>query len=204
MFISKFYRNTDFESIKNFIQNNAFGIIVSNNESKNFATHIPLQWVEKAGKKYLLGHISKANIQKNTFVDGSEVLCIFSGAHTYISSSWYDHENVPTWNYMAAHVYGSIKIMTDSNEIYNMLDQLMQTYEKGQENPKKIEAISQDYLAEHLDGIVCFSVEIENIDCAFKLSQNRDTTNKHLIINALEKQNDDFSRAIASEIKKGL
>lgn len=204
MFIPKFYRNTDFLSIKEFIQKNAFGILVSNHESKILATHIPLQWMEKEGKNYLLGHISIANSQKKTFVDNTEVLCIFSGAHTYISSSWYNHENVPTWNYMAAHVYGKISIMTEKEEILKMLDDLMEKYEKNMENPSKLKNISPDYLEAHLNGIICFTIEIENIDCAFKLSQNRDATNKELVIKALEKQNDEFSLAIAEEIKKGM
>lgn len=204
MFIPKFYRNTDFLSIKEFIQKNAFGILVSNHESKILATHIPLQWMEKEGKNYLLGHISIANSQKKSFVDNTEVLCIFSGAHTYISSSWYNHENVPTWNYMAAHVYGKISIMTEKEEILKMLDDLMEKYEKNMENPSKLKNISPDYLEAHLNGIICFTIEIENIDCAFKLSQNRDATNKELVIKALEKQNDEFSLAIAEEIKKGM
>lgn len=204
MFIPKFYRNTDFLSIKEFIQKNAFGILVSNHKSKILATHIPLQWMEKEGKNYLLGHISIANSQKESFVDNTEVLCIFSGAHTYISSSWYNHENVPTWNYMAAHVYGKISIMTEKEEILKMLDDLMEKYEKNMENPSKLKNISPDYLEAHLNGIICFTIEIENIDCAFKLSQNRDATNKELVIKALEKQNDEFSLAIAEEIKKGM
>jgi transcriptional regulator len=204
MFIPKFYRNTDFLSIKEFIQKNAFGILVSNHESKILATHIPLQWMEKEGKNYLLGHISIGNSQKKSFVDNTEVLCIFSGAHTYISSSWYNHENVPTWNYMAAHVYGKISIMTEKEEILKMLDDLMEKYEKNMENPSKLRNISPDYLDAHLKGIICFTIEIENIDCAFKLSQNRDATNKELVIKALEKQNDEFSLAIAEEIKKGM
>ena len=204
MFIPKFYRNTDFQSIKAFIQKNAFGILVSNYESKILATHIPLQWMEMDGKNYLLGHISKANMQKNSFTDNTDVLCIFSGAHTYISSSWYNHENVPTWNYMAAHVYGKISIMTNREEIIKMLDDLMEYYEKNMENPSKLKNITPEYLEAHLNGIICFSIEIETVDCAFKLSQNRDATNKKLVINALEKQNDEFSLAIAEEIKKGM
>ncbi|SEF39789.1 Putative FMN-binding domain-containing protein [Algoriphagus boritolerans DSM 17298 = JCM 18970] len=40
-----------------------------------------------------------------------EVLVNFQGPYAYISSSWYNHENVPTWNYLAVHVYGKIRII---------------------------------------------------------------------------------------------
>jgi transcriptional regulator len=204
MYIPRFYRNSDFESIKEFIKSNSFGILVSNGNSKILATHIPLQWFQKENKNYLLGHISKANIQKDSFFEDSEVLCIFSGANTYISSSWYNHDNVPTWNYMAAHVYGKIKIVSDRREVYQMMDDLMNTYEQNMENPMKMSKLSEEYIEDHLNGIVCFSIEISSVECAFKLSQNRDVINKELIINELEKQNDDFSLAIAQEIKNGL
>jgi transcriptional regulator len=42
---------------------------------------------------------------------GNDEVLAFSGPHSYISSSWYDHENVPTWNYIAVHVYGKIKLL---------------------------------------------------------------------------------------------
>jgi transcriptional regulator len=202
MYIPKFYRNTDIESIMEFIKANSFGILVSNEVSKILATHIPLQWIQKDDKNYLLGHISKVNIQKDSFVKDSEVLCIFSGANTYISSSWYNHDNVPTWNYMAVHVYGKIKIVSDRGEVYQMMEDLMNTYEQNMENPMRMNKLSAEYLADHFDGIVCFSIEISTVECAFKLSQNRDKINKELIINELEKQNDEFSLAIAKEINK--
>ena len=204
MYIPRFYSNTDINSIKEFLKENSFGILVSYGSSKILATHIPLQWIEKNDKNYLLGHISKANIQKDSFEEGSEVLCIFNGVNSYISSSWYNHDNVPTWNYMAAHIYGKIKIIQDRGEVYQMMDDLMNTYEYNMENPMKMNMLSEEYLADHLDGIVCFSIEVSTVECAFKLSQNRDKINKELIINELEKQNDDFSHAIADEIKKLL
>lgn len=200
MYIPKFYKNTNTESIKKFIKENSFGILITNSD-KILATHIPLQWIEKQGISYLVGHVSKANIQVKSFETQSEVLCIFSGAHTYISSSWYNHKNVPTWNYMAAHIYGKIKIISDAKEIYQMMQNLMITYEQNMKNPMKLEDLSPDYIQDHLDGIVCFEVKIDSIECAFKLSQNRDVINKELIIKELEEINDDFSNAIAAEMR---
>ena len=45
-------------------------------------------------------------------------MIIFPGPHAYVSSSWYDHENVPTWNYIAVHVYGKIKII-EGEQLYS-------------------------------------------------------------------------------------
>jgi transcriptional regulator len=58
----------------------------------------------------VLGYMSRANPQWKSF-GGQEVLLIFQGAHTYISPRWYDHVNVPTWNYMMVHLYGKVRLV---------------------------------------------------------------------------------------------
>src|SRR6187402_3094913 len=107
MYIPREYKNEDLASVKEFIQSNGFAILVSEAEGKPWATHLPLVLdTNSEGKDILFGHISKANKQWKDFDPDKEVLAIFSGPHAYISSSWYDHVNVPTWNYLAVHIYG--------------------------------------------------------------------------------------------------
>jgi len=50
---------------------------------------------------------------------------MFQGPHAYISSSWYESENVPTWNYQSVHVYGTVSIMSEK-ELEEDLIQLLQ------------------------------------------------------------------------------
>ena len=51
------------------------------------------------------------NPQWRTFETCEDVLVIFQGPHSYISSSWYEHAEVPTWNYQAVHIYGKASIL---------------------------------------------------------------------------------------------
>ena len=112
MYTPEIYKNENQEEIKKFLQENSFGILINQTNGKLCATHIPLELeTTKEGKDILWGHISKENPQWNGFIDNDQILAVFSGPHSYISSSWYDHENVPTWNYIAVHVYGKIKII---------------------------------------------------------------------------------------------
>ena len=100
MYIPELYKNENQEEIQNFLHQNGFAILVNQTDGKLWATHIPLVLeTNEKGKQILVGHISKLNPQGESFKTNDDVLAIFSGAHTYISSSWYDHENVPTWNY---------------------------------------------------------------------------------------------------------
>jgi len=128
-------------------------------------------------------------------------MVIFPGPHAYVSSSWYDHENVPTWNYIAVHVYGKIQII-ESDELYSALKQLVDKYEKTSEYPISVEKMSPEYVRQSIQGLVGFAIEITSIEAAYKLSQNRDRKNYVNIINELEKRGDHESKSIAAEMKK--
>jgi transcriptional regulator len=128
-------------------------------------------------------------------------MIIFPGPHAYVSSSWYDHENVPTWNYIAVHVYGKIKII-EGEELHAALKQLVDKYEKGSEHPVSIEKMSPEYVRQSIRGLIGFEIDITSIEASYKLSQNRDKKNYMNIINELEKRGDHDSKSVAAEMKK--
>ena len=200
MYIPELYKNENQEDIQNFIHQNGFGILVNQTNGKLWATHIPLLLEEKDGKQILVGHVSKINPQVESFQVNDEVLAIFSGAHSYISSSWYDHENVPTWNYLAVHVYGKLTIYNHEQAV-DSLKRLVDKYEAKSKNPIRIEDLSSKTMRE-ARGIIAFEIEITAIEAQKKLSQNRDHKNYNNIISELEKTNDNQAIAIANEMKK--
>jgi transcriptional regulator len=197
MYTPKIYQDNDFESIRKFIQENGFGILVSLTEGQLWATHIPMMLSEDGTK--LIGHMSRGNKQWKDF-GTQEVMAIFSGPHTYISSSWYDHENVPTWNYLAIHIYGSINIL-DGDELYKALDDLTNKYEKASEKPISMSTMSPEYVKRAMKGTVGFEVTITRVEATKKLSQNRDDKNHEAIVGQLEKRGDHDSKAIAELMK---
>ncbi len=201
MYTPDIYKNENQEEIKKFLQENSFGILINHTNGKLCATHIPLELdINKEGKDILYGHISKENPQWNGFIDNDQVLAVFSGPHSYISSSWYDHENVPTWNYIAVHVYGKIKII-EGEAVIESLKKLVDKYEQSSENPVRVEDLSKKTMMQ-TRGIIAFQIEITEIQATKKLSQNRDGKNYQNIISELEKANTNQSVAIANEMKK--
>lgn len=201
MYIPEIYKNENQEEIQNFLHKNGFAILVNQTNGKLWATHIPLVLeTNEKGKQILVGHLSKLNPQGESFKTNDDVLAIFSGAHTYISSSWYDHENVPTWNYLAVHVYGKVTIL-NYEETVNSLKKLVDKYEVISENPVRVEDLSEKTMRE-ARGIIGFTIEITSIEAMKKLSQNRDDKNYQNIIQELEKTNDGQAIAVAEEMKK--
>lgn len=200
MYIPELYKNENQEEIQSFIHHNGFGILVNQTNGKLWATHIPLLLEEKDGKQILVGHISKANPQADSFKSNDDVLAIFHGAHSYISSSWYDHENVPTWNYLAVHVYGKLSVYNHEQAV-DSLKRLVDKYEAKSKNPIRVEDLSEKTMRE-AKGIIAFEIEVTAIEAQKKLSQNRDDKNYKNIISELEKTDDNHSIAIAHEMKK--
>ena len=201
MYIPDLYKNENQEAITAFLKENSFGILINQTNGKLWATHIPLELgTNKEGKTILEGHISKENPQWKSFAENDQILAIFSGPHSYISPSWYDHENVPTWNYIAVHVYGKIKTI-EGDAVIQSLKRLVDKYEQNSENPVRIEDLSKKTMMQSR-GIVAFEIEIEEIQAQQKMSQNRDDKNYQNIISELEKTNINQSIAVANEMKK--
>ena len=201
MYIPEIYKNENPEAIHAFIKKNSFGILVNQVDEKLWATHIPFELeIQKEGKQVLYGHVSKENPQWKSFVSSEQILVIFSGPNSYISPSWYDHENVPTWNYSAVHVYGSIKIIEGEALLY-ALKKMIDKHESHSENPIRMEDLSAETMKQ-TEGIVAFEIEINEIQAIQKLSQNRDDKNYENIISQLEKKEEPDSTAMAKEMKK--
>lgn len=202
MFIPAYYRNNDLSEIRSFIRKNSFATLITCGSEKPEATHIPIELIEQNNEEaFLQGHISRANQQWKSFSDKSSVLAIFQGPHSYVSSSWYNHVNVPTWNYLAVHVYGKIKII-EGDELYLSLKDLVDRYETISEKPIKMEELPEDMMSKYMIGIVGFRIAIEKIEGKWKLSQNRDKEDQQNIIRQLEKLADVNARLVAEEMKK--
>jgi transcriptional regulator len=62
MYIPGHFRQHNIGEVKSFLEQNSFGILVSQVNGKPWATHIPLELeVNGEGKEVLVGHISRGN-----------------------------------------------------------------------------------------------------------------------------------------------
>jgi len=201
MYVPRRFEEKDTEKIHAFIRENSFAILVSIHEGRPIGTHIPLRLETNAeGKDILVGHISKGNEQKDTLTDGAQVLAIFPGPHAYISPRWYTKMNVPTWNYLSVHAYGTVKIM-EGEALKAALSRLIDTYEHHMSQPVHMDELPEKNLRDDLRGIVGFEILVTEYQAAAKLSQNRDQQSYHEVITHLD-QGDETARAVAAEMEK--
>lgn len=200
MFIPKIYRSEDDHLMKEIIRENAFALLISS-ENKIRATHSMMMLNEDNPEEvYIETHISKANPQAKILKDGNEVLCDFLGAHTYISSSWYDHLNVSTWNYEAVQVYGKIRLM-NHEELYNHLEKLTSKYEQPQKCPVFVKDMGKEFVEKEMKGAFGIKIFPTEIYINQKLSQNRKESDYQNIISNLENSGNENSRKIADKMK---
>lgn len=185
MYVAPHFRVTDPEKVLEFIRSNPFGILVASQSNIPLASHIPFWLEEREGNYFLLGHLSIANELVNVLLGANQVLAIFQGSHGYISPSWYEKQNVPTWNYQAVHIYGSAALVSDADlELH--VGELMNAYEGNIPGGRKYEDMEPDYRQRELRGIKGFRIRIENVEASYKLSQNRNDQDYGNIVEQLK------------------
>jgi transcriptional regulator len=204
MYIPNIYQIEDAAVIENFIRANGFATIVSPTNTYPVATHIPLDLqIDEQGNRLLWGHVSKGNPHWKQLEHTPQVLAIFlSEVHSYISSSWYNHPNVPTWNYMSVHASGTASILEGEN-LRKSLSRLTKKYEKDSEEPVSFESMPPS-VQRQINGVVGLEIRIEKFECAFKLSQNRNREDLESIISHLKLKDDAGSRLMAQIMEKEI
>lgn len=199
MYVPRYHQVKDPAEVWDYIRQNGFGTLVSSGDGGIHASHIPFHLIEKDGDHYLSCHISKANEQQLSFRKNEEVLAIFMNTHAYVSSSWYDHVNVPTWNYVAVHVYGEISVM-EGEDLITALRQMVHQYEDGRPERFQLEDMDDAMLKAHISGLVGYEIKISRIEAAHKLSQNRNDVDYKNVVSKLE--NEGANQDIVSIMKE--
>lgn len=147
-------------------------------------THCPLVYSVDDGLAWLHGHVARANKHHESLQDGQPVMAAFNGPHAYVSPTWYvNPQNVPTWNYIAVHVRGTIVRIDEPDDKDALLKRLI-----GHMEPPYAahwRGLPADYQQRMLGAIVGFRIRIDSIEGKFKLSQNRQTADALGVRNAL-------------------
>jgi transcriptional regulator len=183
-----------------FMQKFNFATIVTWVEGMPFATHLPFVVEQLADHTLTIyGHFARKNPQWET-IEAQTALVIFSEPHAYISPSLYEkRQNVPTWNYVAVHAYGSARLVNQDNEAFRILEKQMQAYEN--QYLVQWESLPDEYKNGMIKGIVAFEIRVSKLEAKYKLSQNKPELDRQNVMEHLLKSNDTGSRAIGEMMK---
>jgi len=201
MYISHYHREEDLAKIADFVREHDFATLVLAANGAPVASHLLVDFeTDSSGTWWIRGHMARANQLWRAFETDKEVLLIFGGPNTYISPTWYRQLNVPTWNYIAVHLYGLPRIIEGGEELRAILSRLVKRYETNSDY--RLETLPQDFVEKELRGTIGFQVRVTRVEGNFKLSQNRNDEDHANVIRQLEARGDEQSLAIAGEMKK--
>jgi transcriptional regulator len=204
MYKIPYFTENEQRLIIDFMKENSFALITGFGQEYPVATQIPLEVEEKDGNILLSGHLMKKTDHHIAFEANENVLVVFTGAHCYVSASWYANpQTASTWNYMAVHAKGKIKF-TNEEGTYEAIKAVTNKYE-GSETIAAFNYMPKEYTMQHIKAIIGFTIEVESIENVFKLSQNKTEEEKLNIIGKLRERNrNDDDLQIANEIEKRL
>ncbi len=205
MYNLPYFKEKEQHVVLEFIHQHPFAFITGCDENnKPVATQIPVFIEERNGKLYLSGHMMKQTDHHKAFEKNPNVLCVFTGNHTYVSATWYaDPHQASTWNYMSVHVKGQLRFL-DENSLIAVLKKTSLHFESRDTSSSTVyDNLPEDYRNHLIKAIVAFEVEVESIDNVFKLSQNRDRESYQHIIEKLQEQDAD-GKFIADEMNKRI
>jgi len=202
MWIPDKYKIEDNKTIEDFIASVGLATLITMDNDFPIATHTPIELeYDNNGKQILRGHIAKTNPQSEILNKESNALVIFhSPIQHYISSSWYDKPNAPTWNYMSVHLYGKVSILND-DDLWSSVDRLTQRHEKISKCPISLKTLPNN-IQGMLKGVTGFEIPVEKVEASFKLSQNTDNKDIESIIKELSTLNTPFSKLMSQALKQ--
>jgi transcriptional regulator len=179
MYIPGPFAESDEARIAAFVAAHPLATLVSVEDGRPIADHLPFICPDRlAPGGTLIAHAARGNATVRLGERGAEVLLVFSGASAYVSPSFYPskartHEVVPTWNYVAVHVRGTLHAVHDEAEKLAIVTALTDRMEAPRPAPWKVTDAPAPYIAKMLAGIVGLRFEVQSVTAKTKASQSR-------------------------------
>ena len=160
------------------------------------ATLLPIIWSDDV----VIAHMAKANRQWRDITPHSPCRLICSGPDAYISPSWYaskaEHGRVvPTWNYAAVHLTGTVTVHQDRERLRDIVSRLTDMHERHRAQPWRVTDAPDRFIEGQLGGIVGLEVTVTRVEAKAKYSQNRSEQDRRGVVAGLRGEN--FTRAAA-------
>lgn len=201
MYTPKHFSQTDHDQLQQFIAAYPLAVLICNSATGMDGNHIPLYLDERNGGYVLKGHIASANTLNSEVENHSSVLVIFQGPQGYISPDWYatkkEHGKVvPTWNYTAIYINGTISFITDNDWKLDMLNYLTNRQEQRAGTTWQVADAPAEFIDTMLSGIVGIEIVVDTLRSQWKLSQNQPEKNQDSVRAGLSQSSEPGSEAL--------
>jgi len=195
MYLRPVFIEHDQARIVGLIEAYSFGQLVTTGAAGMEASHVPFLVSVEDGHIVLSGHLGAANPQCAALA-GGQGLATFCGPHAYIAPGWYKTQPaVPTWDYAAVHIHGTLECIDDEAWVSAMLRRL------AKDDPAQfdLDALEDKYRLMMYKGIKGFRMKATRVEAQWKMSQNRSAEDRLSVIAALRAQGNNACADLIAE-----
>jgi transcriptional regulator len=197
-----YYELTHEDEVRRLIRENPWATLVSNSSSGLVASHYPILLEEEARELSIVTHVGRPDEEVHELGE-HELLVIVQGPHGYISSSWYgSHTEVPTWNFIVAHLSGVPELL-DADENFEVLSRLVEHFERHVENPRLLDSTPEIAADARRDsrGTIGLRLRPTRIVAKRKMSQNKSPEILATVRSELEGEGPYANEELARELR---
>lgn len=193
--------------MQHFMGQHPFAMLVTMTSRGLDANHLPFVFdPEPSPYGTLRGHVARANPIWRECQANPDALVIFQGPDSFISPSWYPTKQetgavVPTWNYIAVHAHGTVRVIEDAGWLRAHVEALTDHLEAGREAPWAVSDAPDDYIQKMVGAIVGIEMPIARVSGKWKLSQNRSERDRAGVVDGLRREGSASSAVMAELVQ---
>ncbi|MFT4261743.1 MAG: FMN-binding negative transcriptional regulator [Nocardioides sp.] len=183
-------------------------LITVDSDGVPHATRLPFVWDEddRGGDGVVRAHMAWANPHWRSIAPGGAALAVVTGPEAYVSPGFYaakrEHGRVvPTWNYSAIHLRGTVSVVPDAPWLRAQVEALTDHVEAGEEHPWHVGDAPAAFVEQQLKAIVGIELAVTGVEAKAKRSQNRDDADHTGVVVGLEARGTGRDTAMAARMR---
>ena len=195
MYVPQHFSESDTNKLQQTIREIGLGLLIVADNAGIDANHVPFHLCCDPGSELgtLQCHVARSNPVWQRLLAGASARVVFQGPDAYVSPSWCPGkaENgraVPTWNYLAVHAEGSVRVIEDAGWLKQHVRNLTDQHESGRLKPWSVDDAPTDYIERMIQAVVGLEISIQALTGKLKASQNQPERNKAGVIAGLGAQ----------------
>ncbi|MFV1874519.1 FMN-binding negative transcriptional regulator [Nioella sp.] len=169
------YRQESHARNLGFARDRGFGVLSVNGDPAPMISHVPFALSEDGVSADL--HLVRSNPISRAVTGPTPAVIAVTGPDGYISPDWYgDPAQVPTWNYVAVHLRGTLHPLPDE-ALRASLEALTEMFETRllPKPPWTLDKTPEEVQARLMRMIRPFRFDVAEVDGTWKLAQNKTT-----------------------------
>jgi transcriptional regulator len=166
---------------------------------------LPDRFTVPAAPFEVLTHLGRPDDLLHQIGSGREALLVVEGPYGYVSPGWYGYTPaVPTWNYVAVHLYGTVELL-DPEESYAVMAATVDRYEAPMPEPVRMpDPEVAGYARRIAPGAVGLRFRVDRWQGKAKLSQDKPRAVAERVVRALDDDPHYAQPALAAEMRAEL